>query len=34
MAATISLLRVLYEGKEANKWHVLLEALICGALRL
>jgi lambda family phage holin len=34
MAATISLLRVLYEGKEANKWQVLLEALICGPLRL
>jgi lambda family phage holin len=34
MAATISLLRVLYEGKEANKWRVILEALICGALSL
>jgi lambda family phage holin len=34
MAATISLLRVLYEGKEANKWRVVLEALICGALSL
>jgi lambda family phage holin len=34
MAATVSLLRVLYEGKEANKWRVLLEALICGALSL
>ncbi|MBD8680313.1 phage holin, lambda family [Pseudomonas sp. CFBP 13719] len=34
MATTISLLRVLYEGKEANKGRVILEALICGALSL
>jgi lambda family phage holin len=34
MAATISMLRVLYEGKEANKWRVLLEALMCGGLSL
>ncbi|MFP3851570.1 phage holin, lambda family [Pseudomonas sp. W5-01] len=34
MAAATSLLRVLYEGKEANKWRVVLEALICGALSL
>ena len=34
MAGTISALRVLYEGKEANKWRVLLEALMCGGLSL
>ncbi|WP_296254716.1 MULTISPECIES: phage holin, lambda family [unclassified Pseudomonas] len=34
MAATISLLRVLYDGKEQNRRRVLLEALICGALSL
>ncbi|SDI55941.1 phage holin, lambda family [Pseudomonas abietaniphila] len=34
MATTISLLRVIYEGKEANKGRVILEALICGALSL
>jgi lambda family phage holin len=34
MAATISFLRVLYEAKEANKWRILLEALMCGALSL
>jgi lambda family phage holin len=34
MAATVSLLRVLYEAKEANKWRIVFEALICGALSL
>ncbi|MEQ7921155.1 phage holin, lambda family [Xanthomonas sp. WHRI 1810A] len=34
MAATISLLRVLYEAKEQNKWRIVFEALICGALSL
>jgi lambda family phage holin len=34
MSATISMLRVLYEGKEANKRRVLLEALMCGGLSL
>lgn len=32
MAATISMLRVLYEGKEANKRRVPLEALMCGGM--
>jgi lambda family phage holin len=34
MAATISLLRVLYEAKEASKRRIIFEALICGALSL
>lgn len=34
MAVTVSLLRVLYEAKEANKWRIVFEALICGALSL
>jgi lambda family phage holin len=34
MAATISLLRVLYEAKEASKRRIVFEALICGALSL
>ena len=34
MATTVSLLRVLYEAKEANKWRIVLEALICGSLSL
>ena len=34
MAATITFLRVLYEAKEANKWRILFESLICGALSL
>jgi len=34
MAVTITLLRVLYEAKEPNKWRIILEALICGALSL
>ena len=34
MAFTITLLRVLYEAKEPNKWRVIFEALICGALSL
>lgn len=34
MAATVSLLRVMYEAKEANKWRIVFEALICGALSL
>ncbi|WP_341522986.1 phage holin, lambda family [Pseudomonas sp. G.S.17] len=34
MAATITFLRVLYEAKEANKWRIVLEALICGSLSL
>ena len=34
MAFTITLLRVLYEAKEPNKWRIVFEALICGALSL
>ncbi|KFE50949.1 phage holin, lambda family [Pseudomonas syringae] len=34
MAATITFLRALYEAKEANKWRILFESLICGALSL
>jgi lambda family phage holin len=34
MAATVSLLRVLYDAKEQNIWRVLSESLICGALSL
>lgn len=34
MAFTITLLRVLYEAKEPNKWRIFFEALICGALSL
>ena len=34
MATIISVLRVLYEGKETSKVRILLEALICGALSL
>jgi lambda family phage holin len=34
MATIISILRVLYEGKETSKVRILLEALICGALSL
>lgn len=34
MAFTITLLRVLYEGKEPNKSRIVFEALICGALSL
>lgn len=34
MAFTITLLRVLYEAKEPNKWRIIFEALICGALSL
>jgi lambda family phage holin len=34
MAATISLLRVLYDAKETKVWRVILESLICGGLSL
>lgn len=34
MAATISLLRILYEAKETNKRRIAFESLLCGALSL
>lgn len=34
MGIIISVLRVLYEGKETSKVRILLEALICGGLSL
>ncbi len=34
MASVIATLRVLYDGKDLRITHVLLEALLCGALSL
>lgn len=34
MAITVSLLRVLYDGKETSKRRIIFESLICGSLSL